>query len=299
MILCDTHADTLYRIAEGSPHHLDVTMERMTQGGVSLQVLAMFVGEDNDPVKIEKRFEKMLAAYEDLKAKGWVQAFDPGEAEDGVVKTMLSIEGCEVFAPGLHTISHYREKGVRMAAITWNYENALGVPACMNDNQGLKPYGLEAVKEMQKLKIAVDVSHLNIAGFYDILNKTDAPPLASHSCCRALRDHPRNLTDQQLMDLFKAGGYVGINFYPGFLSDEGKPCDINTVIDHIDHMHQMGGEGMVGFGSDFDGISSKPEGLDNPADFPRLISGLKARGYTDKQVENIAGLSLLDYYKRI
>jgi membrane dipeptidase len=299
MILCDTHADTLYRIAEGSRDPLDVTMERLKEGGVSLQVLALYVGEDNDPINIEKRFEGMLAAYEQLKAQGWIQAFDPGEAEKGVVKTMLSIEGCEVFAPGLHTIAQYREKGVRMAAVTWNYENALGTPACINADQGLKPYGLEAVKEMQRLNIAVDVSHLNIAGFYDILNKTNAPPLASHSCCRALRDHPRNLTDQQLKDLFKASGYVGLNFYPNFLVDEGQRCDINTLIDHIDHMHQLGGEGMVGFGSDFDGISTKPEGLDNPADFPRLIQGLKDRGYTEKQVEDIAGLNLLAYYKRI
>ncbi len=299
MILCDTHADTLYRIACDKPENLDVTMKRLEEGGVSLQVLAMFVGEDDNPSHIEKRFEAMLAAYETLKAQGWKQAFDPSEAEEGVVKTMLSIEGCEVFAPGLHTISHYREKGVRMAAVTWNYENALGIPACVNEDQGLKPYGLEAVKEMQRLKIAVDLSHLNIAGFYDILNKTFAPPLASHSCCRKLRDHPRNLTDQQLKDLFKAGGYIGLNFYPAFLVEECQPCTLNTLVDHIDHMHQLGGEGMVGFGSDFDGISSKPEGLDNPADFPKLIDALRARGYSQKHLEGIAGLSLLEYYERI
>ena len=299
MILCDTHADTLFRIACDKPENLDVTIERLMAGGVSLQVLAMFVGMDNEPEKVEKRFQDMLAAYEGLKAQGWIQAFDPSEAEEGVVKTMLSVEGCEVFSAGLHTIAEYHAKGVRMAAVTWNYENALGIPACVNENQGLKAYGLEAVKEMQRLKIAVDVSHLNIAGFYDILNKTDAPPLASHSCCRALRNHPRNLTDRQLKDLFRAGGYVGLNFYPNFLVEEGQPCDINILVDHIDHMHQLGGEGMVGFGSDFDGITAKPEGLDNPSDFPRLIAGLEARGYPMKAIEDIAGLSLLAYYGRL
>ena len=299
MILCDAHADTLYRIACDRQDLLDLSLERLKKGGVSLQVLAMFVGDDSDPARIAGRFEAMLAAYEALKEKGWIQAFDPGEAEEGAVKTMLSVEGCEIFAPGLHTIAEYREKGVRMAAVTWNYENALGTPACKNADEGLKPYGFEAVREMQRLKIAVDVSHLNTAGFYDILGKTDAPPLASHSCCRHLRDHPRNLTDRQLKDLFRAGGFVGLNFYPAFLTEEGRPCDIDTLIDHIDHMHQMGGEGMVGFGSDFDGISEKPRGLDNPADFPGLIKGLKARGYSQAQVEDIAGLSFLRYYRRI
>ena len=299
MILCDTHADTLYAIACEKERPLDVTLERLKKGGVSLQVLAMFVGEDNDPVRVEKRFEAMLAAHDRLLAQGWQQAFDPSEAEAGQVKTMLSIEGCEVFEPGLHAIAWYREKGVRMAAVTWNYENALGVPACVNETAGLKPYGLKAVKEMQRLKIAVDVSHLNTGGFYDILNKTDAPPLASHSCCRALRDHPRNLTDQQLRDLFRAGGYVGLNFYPLFLAEEGERCDINTLIEHIDHMHQLGGSGMVGFGSDFDGISSKPEGLDNPADFPRLLEELRQRGYAEEDIQSIAGQGLLAYYRRL
>lgn len=299
MIICDTHADTLYQMVCEPDMPLDVTLPRLKAGGVSLQVLAMFVGMDNDREKVAERFSGMLAAYGSLNAQGWRQAFDPSEAEEGEVKTMLSVEGCEIFEPGLGVIAEYREKGVRMAAVTWNYKNALGTPAIVNEDEGLKPYGLLAVREMQRLKIAVDVSHLNIAGFYDILNKTNAAPLASHSCCRALRDHPRNLTDQQLKDLFGAGGFVGLNFYPGFMAQPGQPCGINTLVDHIDHMHQLGGQGMVGFGSDFDGITTKPEGLDNPADFPALIQGLKGRGYGKNDVKSIAGQALLDYYKRL
>ncbi len=299
MIICDTHADTLFQMVCEPEAALDVTLERLQAGGVSLQVLAMFVGMDNEPDKIRRRFEAMLLAYKGLLAQGWQQAMDPGEAREGVVKTLLSVEGCEIFEPGLEVIAEYREKGVRMAAPTWNYENALGVPAIVNADQGLKPYGLAAVKEMQRLQIAVDVSHLNIAGFYDILNKTNAPPLASHSCCRKLRDHPRNLTDGQLKDLFAAGGFVGLNFYPSFLVEAGQPCGIDDLINHIDHMHQLGGQGMVGFGSDFDGITTKPQGLENPADFPALIKGLRERGYQENEVESIAGKALLDYYRRL
>ena len=145
----------------------------------------------------------------------------------------------------------------------------------------------------------MDVSHLNIQGFYDILGKTDMPPLASHSCCRALRDHPRNLWDDQLKALFAAGGYVGVNFLPYFLITPDKPCTIDTVIDHIDHLHQLGGQGKVGFGSDFDGIGEKPEGLDNPSDFPALLEGLRRRGYQEQTIQDIAGRNLLAYYRRI
>jgi len=299
MILCDTHADTLHRMAVEPKGRYDLSLERLRAGGVSLQVMAMYVGKDPAPDKVAALFEKMLAAKDRLLREGWLQTDDPEEAAAGQTRFMLSVEGCEVFEEGLHAIDRYRRLGVRMAAVTWNYENKLGTPACLNPDDGLKPYGLTAVRHMQRLGIAVDVSHLNIQGFYDILGKTDMPPLASHSCCRALRDHPRNLWDDQLKALFAAGGYVGVNFLPYFLITPDKPCTIDTVIDHIDHLHQLGGQGKVGFGSDFDGIGEKPEGLDNPSDFPALLEGLRRRGYQEQTIQDIAGRNLLAYYRRI
>ena len=297
MRICDAHADTLYNLVTVPGKANDLTMERLKKGGVSLQTLAMYVGPKAPLEEVEALFDRMLAAFEDLKRQGWAQAFDPDEAVDGETRFMLSIEGCEVFARGLDVIQRYRDLGVRMAAVTWNHENALGTPHCVNATDGLKPYGLEAVKEMQRLKIAVDVSHLNEAGFYDILNKTDVPPMASHSCCRAIRDHSRNLTDRQLRDLFGAGGFVGLNFYPSFLGT--GPCTLDTLVDHYDHLLRMGGEGKIGFGSDFDGIETKPEGLDNPEDFPNLLDALRRRGYSEENIESIAGEGLIGYFKRI
>ena len=298
MMLCDAHADTLHRMATQTSPALDISLHRLQSGGVSLQVLAMFVGMDPSPGAVEALYAGMWRAADQLKAEGWLQAMNPEEAGQDQPRFLLSVEGCEIFEPGLHVIADYRRRGVRMAAITWNYQNKLGTPACKNQDEGLTEYGFQAAKYMQKLGIAVDVSHLNIAGFYDLLNKTDAPPLASHSCCRALCDHPRNLTDQQLKDLFAAGGYVGLNFYPRFLTS-GTTCTLDTVVDHIDHMHQLGGAGMVGFGSDFDGISEKPQGLDNPADFPALLLKLRQRGYKEKEIRAIAGESFLAYYTRL
>ena len=297
MRICDAHADTLYNLVTVPGKENDLTMERLKKGGVSLQTLAMYVGPKAPLEEVEALFDRMLAVFEDLKRQGWMQAFDPDEAVDGETRFMLSIEGCEVFARGLDVIQRYRDLGVRMAAVTWNHENALGTPHCVNATDGLKPYGLEAVKEMQRLKIAVDVSHLNEAGFYDILNKTDVPPMASHSCCRAIRDHSRNLTDRQLRDLFGAGGFVGLNFYPSFLGT--GPCTLDTLVDHYDHLLRMGGEGKIGFGSDFDGIETKPEGLDNPEDFPNLLDALRRRGYSETNIESIAGEGLIGYFKRI
>lgn len=298
MMICDAHCDTLYNLVTAPGKDNDVTLERLHKGGVAIQTMAMYVGPAAPLEEMEQLFDRMYAAFQVLKDQGWYQAFDPSEAVAGQPKAMLSIEGCEVFARGLSKIAEYREKGVRMAAVTWNHENALATPAAINDHEGLKPFGLEAIREMQRLKIAVDVSHLNEAGFFDILHKTSVPPMASHSCCRALCDHKRNLTDVQLKELFQAGGFVGINFFPKFLSAE-LPATMDHVVQHIDHMMQMGGEGKVGFGSDFDGIGMKPVGLDNPEDFPALLEKLRQRGYGEKALKSIAGQAMIDYFARI
>ena len=150
MRICDAHADTLYNLVTAPGKANDLTMERLKKGGVSLQTLAMYVGPKAPLEEVEALFDRMLAAFEDLKRQGWTQAFDPDEAVDGETRFMLSIEGCEVFARGLDVIQRYRDLGVRMAAVTWNHENALGTPHCVNATDGLKPYGLEAVKEMQR-----------------------------------------------------------------------------------------------------------------------------------------------------
>ncbi len=296
MLICDTHCDTLYKLAVHPEESLDVTMERLKAGGVSLQTLALYVGGDPRPEPVRKLFSGMLRQFDRLKAAGWVQVDDPREAEDDKVKVMLSIEGCEIFGDSLEAIAEWRQRGVRMAAITWNYVNALGTPAKVNATDGLTPFGRQAVREMVRLGIAPDTSHLNERGFYDILEMGIAP-VASHSCCRALCGHARNLTDDQLKALFQAGGYVGLNFYPWFLSDDGQ-CTLDTLADHLLHMLELGGEGMVGFGSDFDGIEVKVPGLEHPGDLPALFETLERRGITGNVLEGVAGRNLLKYYDR-
>lgn len=297
MILCDTHADTLYAMASNPGHRTDVTLPRLKAAGVSLQTLALFVGSSTDKEEVLRFNGLMMDAFDKLKAQGLLQAFDPREAEEGQTKCMLSIEGCEILEGGLDLIDRWRARGVRMAALTWNYENALATPAKLDRGEGLKPYGKQAVRRMIEVGVAPDTSHLNERGFWDIL-EMGVVPLASHSCCKALCPHRRNLTDEQLRALFEAGGYVGVNFYPHFLK-EGGDCTLDTVCDHVLHMFRMGGEGKVGFGSDFDGIECKVKGLSDPSDVPALIERLMARGLTREQVEGVAGKNLLAYYDRV
>lgn len=299
MILCDTHADTLFALATRPERadQFDVSLAKLQQGGVSAQTLALYVGGRPDTALMAQLFDKMYAALEGLKQQGWKQLDDYRDAVEGESAFVLSVEGCDLLEGDLSMISDWRRRGVRMAALTWNHENCVATPASFGPEKGLKPFGREAVKEMQRLGIGVDTSHLNVRGFYDLL-EMGIIPLASHSCCTALCDHRRNLTDQQLKDLFQAGGYVGVNFYPHFLKNDGNAA-LSDVCDHILHMLEMGGDGHIGFGSDFDGIECKPVGLSGPQDLPALLAALKERGLSDAQIRGIAGENLLRYYDRI
>lgn len=297
MLLCDTHADTLYEMGVKGNARPAITAKTLKAGGVALQTLALWTGRMGNKGDVQAIVQKELDAFKSLLDSGFKQVFDPQDIKEGQTALMLSVEGGEVFEGGIHTVQEYSALGVRMAALVWNNENSLGHPAKSGSADGLTAYGLWVVREMQRLHMAVDTSHLNDQGFFDLFLKTHVPPLASHSCCRALYPHFRNLTDEQLRLLIQNGGYVGMNFYPRFLTD--GDATIDDVVKHIDHICQLGGDKTVGFGSDFDGIEIAPAGLKSPADFPALLEKLKARGYSDAALEGIAGQNLLDYYARI
>ena len=300
MYIADTHSDTLY--AMGVQHapadRLMITPQRLREGGVTLQVFALWTGGKGNKGDVAGIVQAELSQVPGLIAAGLRQVTDPADARDGEQCFMLSVEGGEVFEPGIHTVQLYRDKGVRMAALLWNNENALGYPAKSGDKRGLTDYGLQVAREMQRVGMAVDVSHLNEAGFYDLFAKTDRPPMASHSCCRALCDHFRNLTDEQLRLMIREGGFVGVNFYPHFLSEDGR-ADAALVARHIDHICQLGGAEIVGFGSDFDGIETTPDNVRHPGDIPNLLDELRRLGYDDAAIEGIAGENLKRYFARI
>lgn len=299
MLICDSHCDTLYKLFTRDTENLDITPDKLKSGGVNMQTCAMYVGDSDKKEDILSAVEGMLKIVENLKRDGLDFADDPSSAEEGKTKYLLSIEGCEPVEDDLSLIERFREKGVRMAALTWNYDNKLASCHMGDLSRGLTEYGREALKEFNRLKIAADLSHINEKGFWDALEYSEKPPLASHSCAKALCNKSRNLSDDQLKALFSAGGFVGVNFFPSFLNESGA-ADLKDVLRHIVHMYEMGGEGKVGFGSDFDGIGTKPKGLKDARDYPALIDYLaESREFTEKDIEDIAGKAFISYFERI
>jgi len=305
MYTVDTHCDTLLALSRpdnpftmsGGPH---VTPSRLKEGGVTLQVCALFAGSDGPKGQGENAPRAMAdaqyKALPQLTGQGVRQVDSPFDAKEGENCLMLSIEGGEIIGESLDDLRYYRGLGVRLFALTWNHENAIAYPHTSGGQHGLKPFGWEAVRELGRLGIAADVSHLGEGGFWDLIFHGDKPPMASHSCCRKLRGHTRNLTDDQIRALIDAGGWMGINFYTSFLTDTGH-ATVETVVDHIAHVADLGGVANVGFGSDFDGIESAPEGLRHPGDMPNLLGALRRRGFSEAEAEGIAGRNFLRYMK--
>ena len=299
MFIADTHSDSLFNLSRGMKlSEIDITPDRLRKGGVTLQTFALWSGPKGPGGDYNALAEKEYAARQQFIDAGIPQVDDPSEAAEGKPHFMLSIEGCEVFQDGLEKVAFWRDRGIRMGAPVWNNENALGTPAKKNSTDGLTDYGVKVINEMQRLGIAVDVSHLNEQGFYDLFRKGSRPPMASHSCCRALCDHFRNLTDDQIRKMIQYGGFIGVNFYPAFLSAD-KQADSVTIAQHIDHICQLGGAEIVGFGSDFDGIECAPEDVQHPGQMGNLLEALRNYGYDDEALKGVCGQNLLDYYARI
>lgn len=299
MIICDTHCDTLYMRALEKGKTPCVTMEAMKRGGMSLQTCTLFAGSKGMSDHPYDKAMAEYAAFEHLAAaEGWQKVSSPLEAEEGKVKILLSIEGGEIFEGSVERVHEFHERGVRMAALTWNNENEIAYPAKGGTKNGIKPQGWEILGAMADLKMAADTSHLNEAGFWDLIDRHSQPPMASHSCAAKLRPHFRNLTDEQIRAMAKRGGWIGVNFYPNFLTDTGR-AGVEDIVRHIDHMCQLGAEKHVGFGSDFDGIEINPYDCQSPADIPKILDGLRALGYSEEAVEDIAGRNFLAYYRRL
>ena len=300
MFIADTHSDTLFSLGVMKRPLAEccITPERLHKGGVTLQTFALWSGPKGPAGDYRAVAEAEYAAVSQLTAAGLRQVDAPAQAREGENTFMLSLEGCEVFQDGLSAVADWRARGIRMGALVWNHQNAIGTPAKKNADDPLTDYGVRVVHEMQRLGMAVDVSHLNEGGFWDLFRRGHRPPMASHSCCRALCDHFRNLTDEQIRMMIQYGGYIGVNCYPAFLS-EGGTADSVTIAQHIDHICQLGGAEIVGFGSDFDGIECFPEDVRHPGEMGNLLEALRDYGYDDEALSGICGGNLLEYYARI
>ena len=220
---------------------------------------------------------------------------------------LIGIEGGYAIENNLRLLRSFYRSGVRLMTLThWthtDWADASGDPEPTYG--GLTELGEGVVKEMNKLGMIIDISHAHDDTFWDVIELTDSPIVASHSCARALSNHHRNMSDDMLKALAKNGGVIGINFYPGFLKEGGSEnslpqVDVKTVVDHIDHIVEVTGKAdFVGLGSDFDGIGTPPEGLENVGLMANITSELVKRGYKDADIKKILGGNFLRVFRKV
>jgi membrane dipeptidase len=226
--------------------------------------------------------------------------------KEGKIAALIGIEGGHAIQDNLDLLRGFYKRGVRYMTLTHtNTNNWADSSGDVNDaavvhHNGLTDFGKQVVAEMNKLGMMVDISHVADKTFWDALEVSKAPLIASHSSCRALANAPRNMTDQMIIELAKKGGVVQVNFYCNFLTNERPPrATIDDVVAHIDHIRQIAGIDAIGIGSDFDGIDCVPVGLEDVSKFPNLTRKLLEKGYSAEDVRKIYGGNFLRVMKAV
>ncbi len=330
MKIADMHCDTVALMLEkkrmGNIHHLrenegHIDLVRMEKSGYILQNFALFVdiGRCDNPWEgVNELYNCYLEEMEknsDIIAP--VRCFDDIEKNsfEGKMSSLLTVEEGAACMGETKKLDKLYDMGVRMMTLTWNYPNEIGFPNIdystdkkakdmyvPNIENGLTPIGREIVEYMEELGMIVDVSHLSDAGFYNVLECTKKPFVASHSNARALCGCVRNLTDDMLCKLAERGGCTGLNFYPVFLKDvpcgAPNPGTVEAIVEHAKHIVNCAGIDVLALGSDFDGFDSHTE-LKGVQSIELLWNALHKGGFTQGQIDKIFYKNVFRVYKEV
>lgn len=319
MKVIDLHCDTLsvlLRQKEQGEHynlyrragHLDV--EKMLASGYKLQCFAAFVDmhEVDSPYEQGRRlarlYKELCAEYSPYIAPvhSWYDVIH--NEKKGLISAMLTIEEGGVLEGSLENLQRFYEQGVRLITLTWNYPNEIGFPGALEEKPvpeadtdswkvggaypGLTKKGIEIVEAMNANGIVVDVSHLSDAGFWDVAAISKQPFVASHSNARSICGHKRNLTDAQIRAVAERGGVIGLNYCDEFLEERPELVTLESFVRHAKHILQVGGEEVLGLGSDFDGIKTN-KALPDAAALPTLFDAMEKGGIAPSVIDKIMG----------
>jgi membrane dipeptidase len=336
----DTHIDVAQRVLiEG----VDLTQRlkdgmvdipRLREGGMNAPFFSLWVPTFYKGSEAVRRTLDLRDAMQSLLDKHPEQIQLAVSAADieritkaGRIAAVLSLEGGHQIADDLAVLRMYQRMGIRAMTLThFRNNNWADSSTDKPQHNGLTDFGKQVVREMNRIGMIVDISHVADKTFYDAVAVSTKPVLATHSSCRALNDMPRNMTDDMLRAVARNGGVVSINFYPGFLSPRdaeaarkniGKQASqepdltgaaldeyarkghleslqlkpalatIDDVVAHIDHAVKVAGIDHVGIGSDFDGMEKVPRGLEDISKMPKLATALKKKGYSDSDIQKI------------
>jgi len=310
MFVFDAHCDALSRLWEEpdldfyqASEKLQVSYPEMEKGNVLLQVLACYV-----PSKIPfgRRYHAVLEMidlfFEKVASDKLRPILSRADLDECVLKNrkgaILFVEGAHSLEESLVQLRTWHRLGVRGMTLTWNYRNAVADGCHEPKPGGLSLFGRKVVKEMNRLGMIIDVSHVAEPGFWETLELSTAPVIASHSNVKHLCNHPRNLSDEQMKALFAKGGVMGLTFVDFFVTSEKRKVWIDDLLRHLDHVCALGGVNHVGFGSDFDGITETFGDLARAGDFSVLVDELLKR-YKESDVKKFVQDNWLRVFRNV
>ncbi|MEE8112676.1 MAG: dipeptidase [Acidobacteriota bacterium] len=355
-IVVDGHSDTLWRVLDQGVDigirtvdgHMD--LPRMREGGIDAQFFAIWPAPEYGPHYI-RRTLRLIDALKEVVARYPDQIEHATSVEDierisseGRIAALMGIEGGHAIENDLGVLRAYYELGVRYLTLTWSVRTDWADSSSAPERwMGLNRFGERVVKEMNRLGMLVDISHVSDDTFWDTLRVTRAPVIASHSSVRSISNHTRNMNDEMIAAMHENGGVIMINFASGFLDEgfrleskrknrefkdrfselgeeylgdpigyldaswrlyreihsqiESPPLD--RVVDHIDRVVELAGIDQVGLGSDVDGVTRLPRGLEDCSQPPTLTRALLDRGYREEQVDKFLGGNLLRVFREV
>jgi membrane dipeptidase len=366
-LIIDTHADTPQRFLDEnfdlgqntpvSDGHID--LGKIKQGNLGAEFFSIWVEPEFKGQYARRAMDLIDSVYQ--QAERHPDKMTMAFTADDIVRAheqhkfaaLMGIEGGHAIENDIRLLRDFYRVGVRYMTLTWSNTNEwadssgdIQDPNVKHHN-GMTDFGKDVVREMNRLGMIVDISHVSDATFYQALLVSQAPVIASHSSSRELTNHPRNMTDDMLRAMTRNGGVVMVNFYSAFIDEnyrklaydpekmkqrdaeveaykkahphaDGSPITydetaaiekkwaaqfprppLKSLIDHIDHVAKVAGIDHVGLGSDFDGVTSLPEGIDSVADLPKITQALLQRGYTREQIDKILGGNFLRVMREV
>lgn len=305
MKVIDLHCDVLFRLYNASgqlafkdAQELDTNYEKLAKGNVVAQAFAIFIEPNiNADEKFQAALDQVYYFYTEVLGKNpqmklikdWA-AFDA--LKPGEIGAFLTLEGVDAIGNDLKKLTILYELGVRSIGLTWNNANLAADGVGESRGAGLTTFGKEIVQFNNRHKIFTDVSHLSERAFWDVLEEADYI-IASHSNSKTICDHQRNLSDKQATAMFDKNSLIHVVYCPPFVKSGGG-ATIDDLIGHIDHFCSLGGVGLIGLGSDFDGISEKVMQLEDASMHQNLLNELLKR-FTEDEVKGFAYQNFLNH----
>ena len=306
ILTLDTHCDTPMLFPQGI--HFDqrdprilVDLHKMTEGRLDATIMVAYLPQPPEQPKAyaDAIFDQIEAITK--QNSDYVRiARTPEELwankRAGIKSIMLGIENGIALDGQLENLQHFAERGIVYMTLCHNGDNDICDSASRSQNTwgGVSPFGEQVIREMNRLGILVDMSHAGEKSFYDALDISSKPIVCSHSSARALCDHPRNLTDDQMRALAAKGGVAQTTIYHGFLRQDSESC-ILDVMEHLEHAIQVMGIDHVGLGTDFDGDGGV-RGLADASELILFTKQLLRRRYSEEDIQKIWGGNFLRVY---